>query len=186
MRAALKWLPCIATALLWVRLGALVQVWSSQAGLLLYTDAALLLFAARFMPRLPGVVLLLLGTLFADVSRAGGLFGLSASLLLPVLLLLLSRQEKLGKWPWLHWLLLIVGINTAACAISMVVWTCRLPVVSFAQPAWPAIQVGVMLRAFACGILASSLFILLLGRWFEALQYATTRWAGCKLSQPRE
>ena len=118
MRAALKWLPCIATALLWVRLGALVQVWSSQAGLLLYTDAALLLFAARFMPRLPGVVLLLLGTLFADVSRAGGLFGLSASLLLPVLLLLLSRQEKLGKWPWLHWLLLIVGINTAACAIA--------------------------------------------------------------------
>ncbi|MDR2513055.1 MAG: hypothetical protein LBD01_04605 [Puniceicoccales bacterium] len=186
MRATLKWLPCIATALLWARLGALAQVWTSQLGLLLYTDGALLLFAVRFMPRFPAVLLLLLGTLLGDASRTGSIFGLSASLFLPVLLFLHSRQEKLVAWPWVQWLFLVVGINAVACATSMVLWTFRLPAACFAQPAWPVIHSGVTLLALAGGLLASSLFILLLGYWFEALQCAVAKWAGNKLSQAHE
>ena len=49
-KSLLTWFPGAVAALAWVTLNGLVQPWFSHAGVLLYTDAALLLVPARYLP----------------------------------------------------------------------------------------------------------------------------------------
>jgi hypothetical protein len=172
------WIPAAVSALLWVVLAGLVQPWVSRTGILLYTDAALLLVPARYLPRRAAVLAVLFGALCADALRASTpTFGLSASLLLPVLLLLHPFQQQLREWSRLGWLACIVGINAVLWTVHSLVWTFNMPAKPSADVLWSATLAGAV---------ASSVFIFLFGFWFISFQISLFAWLGTDLqADPR-
>ncbi|MDR1498594.1 MAG: hypothetical protein LBS59_09410 [Puniceicoccales bacterium] len=180
MRAAVKWLPCAAAALLWVFLNGLIQPFLSRSGILLYTDAALLLAPARLFPRRPAVIIVLFAVLAADTFRASP-FGLSASLLLPLLLLLLHFQEKINALVPVKWIALIACLNTFLYALCAVFWTIfpdRPRQSSAFALEWVPPRLDALFESFAIGATSSALLILLLGYWFLSLQRSLLAWSG--------
>lgn len=160
-KSLLTWFPGAVAALAWVTLNGLVQPWFSHAGVLLYTDAALLLVPARYLPAKAAVCVAGFGALCADAFRDSP-FGLSASLLLPVLLVLVPSQRKTRRWHDRSWVMLITGINTLAWIA--LAWTWTLDSV--------AADIQASLLGTAAGAVASAAFLFLLGPWFMALQTA--------------
>jgi len=175
--SALRWLPAPAAALLWVWLAGLVQPLLSPSGALLWTDAALLLAPARFFPRTPAVLTVLVAGLFADATR-GGPFGLSASVLLPVLLVLLRLRPRMANWDAAAWTGLAAAINSALLLVCSAVWTLDLArdrAAAAGELPWTGGAAGGILLGALCSIVASSCFILVFGRWFMAFQVALLR-----------
>lgn len=160
MMAALKWLPAFPAALLWVLLNSLAQPLSSRFGILLYTDAALLLVPARFFPLRLAIPVVLFGTFCADALRTGP-FGFSATVLLPVLLALYGFQEKLRTLSSLEWLAVISAVNILTWGAFA--WTYTFYVAA------PMPVLDILQGVFA-GMLVSSAFIILFGFWFESFQ----------------
>jgi hypothetical protein len=157
----LTWLPGGAAALGWVTLNGLIQPWLSHAGVQLYTDAALLLIPARYFPVWPAVCVTGFGTLCADAFRDSP-FGLSASLLLPVLLALAPVQRTTRRWDNRRWTLLAIGINTLAWLALAWMWTLDAM----------AADIQAALLGTAAGAAASAAFIFLAAPWFMSLQIA--------------
>jgi hypothetical protein len=182
MRTAVKWLPCAAAALLWVFLTGLVQPYLSRFGILLHTDAALLLAPARHFPRRPAAVIVLLGALAADTFRACP-FGLSASLLLPLLFVLLLFQEKLRALSDSLWLALVAGLNTLLYGLCAFFWT-TFPTRTEPSPLsplaldWVPARMDAIMTGFVAGASVSALYIFLLGLWFLSLQRTLLAWSG--------
>jgi hypothetical protein len=181
MNSLHKWLPAFACALVWAGVNGLLQPWLSRAGVLLFTDAALLLVPARFFPRLPAVLTVLFGALAADAFRPGP-FGLSATLLLPVLLLALPFQKAFRTKDWGEgvWLAAAAAVNSATLAVASAVWTLRMRPAAAEFPAleWQDAPLASSLEGLVLSASASAGFILLFGRWFTALQLAALRLAG--------
>jgi hypothetical protein len=179
VRSLWKWFPAVVAALLWSGLSALLQPWASRVGILLYADTALLLLSARYFPRGAAVATVLIGSLFADALRPGP-FGLSATLLLPVLLVLLPFQKSLRAWGDGVWLAGTVVLNTMFLFVSSFVWLSRMraevPVFSALEwadkPFWPSLQ-GMIVSASA-----SALLLFFFAPWFASLQTALLALAG--------
>ena len=112
MKEVLRWFPGILSGLVWVTLPDLVQPWLSQFGLFLYVDPILLLVPVLLFPLRPAVITILLCSLWADAGRAVP-FGLSASLLLPALIIAHLFQDKILRWKKHYWFVLALGLNTA-------------------------------------------------------------------------
>jgi hypothetical protein len=162
-----------------VALTGLLQSWASRGGILLFADTALLLAPARFFPRAPAVATVLVGALAADALRPGP-YGLSATLLLPVLLLILPFQKSLRAWEEGFWIAGAVVVNVLLCCLSVVVWVARMRPEARTSPAleWvgPVFQPSLQCLVFSAS--ASSLLLLLLGGWFSSLQTSLLLWAG--------
>jgi hypothetical protein len=146
---------------------------------LLYADVALLLLPVRYFPRGAAVATVLVGALFADALRPGP-FGLSASLLLIALFVLLPFQKSLRFWGDGVWLAGAAVLNTGLLLVSSVVWALRMragavvtPALEWAdKPFWPTFQGAVVSAS------ASAVLILVFGPWFVSLQTALLAFVG--------
>jgi hypothetical protein len=157
-------------ALLWVALTGLAQPWFSEHAVLLYTDGALLLVAARYFPVGPALFVTGVGALCADALREGP-FGLSATLLLPAALVLVAFRPSLHLKGDGWWLGAVTLVNTLAYAVSALVWTLMQTTRHARQVLpWQDTEWGDVLAGFLAGALASSAFVVLFGFWFAALQ----------------
>ncbi len=160
MKEALRWLPGILSGLLWVSLPALIQPWLSRFGIFLYVDPLLLFLPALLFPPRPAIVTVLLCTVWADAARPAP-FGLSASLLLPALLILQLFQEKFLRWPRTTWfsfalslsalLILLYCLLCAAFSPGTIPWTLHL-------------------ENILCTLLVSLAWIAMLGMWYFSFQ----------------
>ena len=179
MRNLWKWFPAVAAALFWAGTCALLQRWASCAGILLYADTALLLLPVRYFPRGAAVATVLIGTLAADALRPGP-FGLSATLLLPVLLVLLPFQKSLRFWADGAWFAAVTIMNTMLFFVSSVVWTFRMRAGTLVFPAleWADKPFCPSLQGAVISASASAVLILFFGSWFVSLQPSLLLFAG--------
>jgi hypothetical protein len=166
----LRWPAALLCALLWVFANSLAQPLFSQWNVLLFTDAALLLVPARYFPPGPAIWVVSGGTLFADALREGP-FGLSATFLLPVLLLMITFRSNLRLRSDGWWLTAITILNSLTYIASATVWTFLQTSRHNQQPLpWENIPLDAAATGILAGAIASSALIFLLGLWFAALQ----------------
>ena len=170
MRAVLRWLPGVLCAVIWVLLTGIVQPLFSQIGVLLYTDAALLLVPARFFPHGPAIAIVATGTLCADAFREGP-FGLSATFLLPLLLVLVAFRSSLRLRPDGWWLTITAALNTLVFAACTTIWTLMQSARHNSQPLpWQDATFGDAFVGILSGAVVSSAVVVLVGPWFSSLQ----------------
>ncbi|MDR1818336.1 MAG: hypothetical protein LBR07_09275 [Puniceicoccales bacterium] len=195
MISALRWLPALFCALLWAWLPELVRPAFSAAGLALWTDAGLLLLPALSFPARPACAVVLAGALCADAAR-GGPFGLSASVLLPVLLVLIHFRPVILRWSAVAWLGFITCLNTVLALVTAALWTADIALTRHAATGiawfgggdatdgaileWTPLAGGALLLSAVAGAVASSLLVLALGHWFIAFQVALAKMTGGK------
>lgn len=165
MKEALRWLPGILSGLLWVSLPALVQPWLSQFGIFLYADPLLIFLPALLFPPRPAILTVLLCTLWADAARPTP-FGLSASLLLPSLLILQIFQEKILRWTHTAWASFAIGISALLIPLHSLLCAAFSP----ANIPWL-----LHLENILCTLLVSLTWIAVLGIWYFSFQLSFFR-----------
>ncbi len=167
MKNFLQQTPAFLASIAWVFVLNLLQPLFAQCGIFVYADAVFLFIPALFMSTRAAFATVVLCTLFADATRPSP-FGLSATLLLPALPILIAVKRELRRWPRLTWTGIALLVNTLACLALAGI---------FSQTA-AAPPPEAALAATIAGTTASALLIAVFANWFWEFQLSLSAAAG--------